>query len=71
MLTSCGSSAAHVTCCVGDLCVDSGDMVAIFATRARCSATGVVVISARVCVCPRVSSCETKVARRCVRGGGS
>ena len=54
MLTSCGSSAAHVTCCVGDLCVDSGDMVTIFATRARCSAIGVVVISARVCVSARV-----------------
>ena len=59
MLTSCGSRGAQLTCCVGDLCCVSGDM-AIFTTRARCSAIGVVVISLRVC--PRASSCETGVA---------
>ena len=26
VLTSCGSSAAQLTCCVGDLCCDSGDI---------------------------------------------
>lgn len=67
MLTSCGSSAAHVTCCVGDLCVDSGDMVAIFATRARCSAIGVVVISARVCVSARVLVRDEGGASTCPR----
>ena len=67
VLTSCGSSAAHVTCCVGDLCVDSGDMVAIFATRARCSAIGVVVISGRVCVSARVLVRDEGGASTCPR----
>ena len=66
MLTSCGSSAAHVTCCVGDLCVDSGDMVTIFATRAAAPRLASL-LSLSVCVCPRVSSCETKVASTCPR----